>query len=322
LAAIIISVDLFSAMSSVNEKVEVDAEAEVEADDVCASCGKVAADEIKLKKCACNLVKYCSVACQKNHRQQHKKICKRRLAEIRDDTLLTQPENSHLGECPLCCLPLSLDITKSHMSDCCSKVICNGCSYSNSKREFEAGLEPRCPFCREPRAESIEESDKRIMERIKKNDPTALWQKGKGRYDDGDYDGAFEYMSKAAGLGDVSAHFTLSSMYNNGEGVKKDEKMFIYHSEKAAIGGHPIARHNLAATEARNGRVERAMKHFIIAASLGYDESLEVLKECFQTGHVSKGDLEAALRAHHAALSAVKSPQREEAEREKGKTWR
>jgi hypothetical protein len=41
LAAIIISVDLFSAMSSVNEKAEVDAEAKMEADvDVCASCGK------------------------------------------------------------------------------------------------------------------------------------------------------------------------------------------------------------------------------------------------------------------------------------------
>jgi hypothetical protein len=38
------------------------------ADEVCASCGRPAVDDIKLKKCACNLVKYCGVACQKNHR--------------------------------------------------------------------------------------------------------------------------------------------------------------------------------------------------------------------------------------------------------------
>jgi hypothetical protein len=37
----------------------------------CASCGKAEVDEVKLKKCACDLVKYCSVVCQKNHRPQH-----------------------------------------------------------------------------------------------------------------------------------------------------------------------------------------------------------------------------------------------------------
>ncbi len=300
-------------MSSVDEKAE--------ADDVCASCGKVAVDEIKLKKCACNLVKYCSVDCQKNHRQQHKKICKRRLAEIRDATLLKQPEKSHMGDCPLCCLPMSLDVTRSNMSDCCCEIICSGCSYTNSKREFEAGLEPRCPFCREPAAKSMEEADKRIMERIKKNDPAALWHMGKRRYDQGDYDGAFEYMSKAAGFGHAGAHFNLACSYNEGKGVEKNDKKAVYHWEEAAIGGHPMARHNLAATEASNGRLERAMNYFIIAASLGYDMSLDVLKECFQTGHISKADLDAALRAHHAALSAVKSPQREEAERERGKKW-
>ena len=67
----------------------------VEADEVCASCGIAAGDNIKLKICtACKLVKYCSVDCQKNHRPQHKKACKKRAAEIRDDDLFTQPEGS------------------------------------------------------------------------------------------------------------------------------------------------------------------------------------------------------------------------------------
>jgi hypothetical protein len=49
----------------------------VTADEVCASCGIAAVDDVTLKKCACDLVKYCSVACQKNHRPQHKKLCKK-----------------------------------------------------------------------------------------------------------------------------------------------------------------------------------------------------------------------------------------------------
>ncbi len=111
-----------------------------EADEVCASCGTAAVDEIKLKKCACDLVKYCSVECQKNHRPQHKKACKKRLAEIRDDRLFTQPGESSLGECPLCCLPLPLDVKKYTMMACCSKMICRGCSYANHLREEEQDL--------------------------------------------------------------------------------------------------------------------------------------------------------------------------------------
>ena len=48
------------------------------ADMCCASCGKAEVDDVKLKKCACNLLKYCSVECQRNHRPQHKKTCKQR----------------------------------------------------------------------------------------------------------------------------------------------------------------------------------------------------------------------------------------------------
>ncbi len=85
------------------------------ADEVCACCGKAEVDDTKLKKCACLLVRYCSVDCQKNHRPQHKKACRKRLAEKRDDLLLTQPEESDLGECPICCLPLPLDDSKFAM---------------------------------------------------------------------------------------------------------------------------------------------------------------------------------------------------------------
>ncbi len=46
------------------------------------------------------------------------------------------------------------------------------------------------------------------------------------------------------------------------------------------------------------------MKHYIIAAKLGYDPSLKSF------GLMSKEDFAAALRDHKAAIEAAKSPQR------------
>ena len=71
---------------------------------------------------------------------------------------------------------------------------------------------------------------------------------------------------------------------------------------------------NLGCVEGDNGRHERAVKHFIIAANLGHDVALKTLKENFARGFVSKEDFAAALRAHQAAVDATKSPQREAAE--------
>jgi hypothetical protein len=64
----------------------------------------------------------------------------------------------------------------------------------------------------------------------------------------------------------------------------------------------------------KNGRYERAFKHFIIAAKLGDDDSLTALKLGYKKGDVSKEDFAAALRGHQAAVDATKSPQREKGE--------
>jgi len=127
-------------------------------------------------------------------------------------------------------------------------------------------------------------------------------------------DGAFECWTKAAELGYAGAHHNLSVMYEMGQGVVENEKKMVYHLEEAAIGGNPYARHNLANVEGKSGRHERAMKHDIIAANLGHDNSLENVREGFKGGFVSKEDFAAALRGHQAAVDATKSAQREEAE--------
>mmetsp|Transcript_17119 Transcript_17119/g.29031 ORF Transcript_17119/g.29031 Transcript_17119/m.29031 type:complete len:303 (+) Transcript_17119:67-975(+) len=291
-------------------------EAEIAADICCASCGIGGVDDVKLKKCdACDLVHYCSNNCEQDHLSQHEQLCKERAAELRDEILFKQPESSDLGDCPICCLPLSLDRNLSILNECCGKLVCVGCDYANLKRELQGRLQPKCLFCRQPMKKNVEERERntRMMKRVEANDPVAIYEMGKNRYFEGDYKSAFKYFSKAAGLGDAEAHYLLSVMYRKGDNVEKDEKKEVYHLEEAAIGGHPKARHNLGFVELKNGRHARAVKHLIIAANLGHYKATRALKLCYAEGHVSKEVFAAALRAHQAAVDATKSPQREEA---------
>ena len=282
------------------------------ADNCCASCGIAEVDDIKLKKCdGCDLVKYCSDDCQEDHRSDHEAKCKERAVELRDELLFKQPDSNHYGDCPICSLPLPIDREKSVLKSCCSKIICNGCELANDVRQLQENMERICPFCRHPAPKSQEEADRNLMKRVEANDPAAIREFGKRVHDNGDYDGAFRYFTKAAALGDASAHYDLSIMYMKGEGVEKNEKKAFYHMEEAAIRGHAYARHNLGVYEGRKGRIERAVKHLIIAANLGDDEPLQALNMCYKNGDVSKEDFVAALRARKAAVDATKSPQRE-----------
>jgi TPR repeat protein len=104
-------------------------------------------------------------------------------------------------------------------------------------------------------------------------------------------------------------------VYQLGEGVEKDEEKAMYHSEEAAIGGHPDARHNLGCYDERNGNTERAVKHFIIAAKLGLEGSMKALWTHYSHGNITKEELEATLRARQAALDAMKSVQRDIADK-------
>jgi len=284
------------------------------ADMCCASCGKSELDDIKLKNCDdCDLVKYCSDQCQHDHLPQHEAMCKKRAADLRDEKLFKQPESSFMGDCPICFLPL--DHQKSLMQSCCNKIVCRGCSYANKVREIEARLQPTCPFCRRLIPKSKEEANVSLKKRVEKNDPVAIREIGKKHYQKGDYERAFHYLTKAAELGDVDAQNDLSFCYRKGEGVEKDEKKGLYYLEEAAIAGLPEARYNLAMLEGKNERFDRAVKHWIIAANLGYDDSIQRLKESYKDGLVSKEDFAGALRAHQAAIDASKSPQREAAEK-------
>jgi hypothetical protein len=228
-----------------------------------------------------------------------------------DVDLFSQPDGTHLGECPICLLPLPLDMRKVTFYSCCSKKSCNGCDYANAM----AGGGNNCPFCREPSSTDEKQHRMLMMKRIKANDPAALKHMGSvKRYHEGDYDCAFEYYTEAAELGDIGASCELGVMYYDGKGVEKDDGKAVYHLEKAAMGGHPQARYNLGYYEERNGNIERAAKHFIIGAKQGSDTSMKSLWKHYSEGNITKEELEATLRTHQAALDAMKSPEREKVE--------
>ena len=288
----------------------------------CANCGIAGVDEIKLEKCTdCRSVSYCSDKCREEHREQHEEECKKRMEEeFHDRQLFNQPDISHLGECPICFLPMPIYRSKYTFYPCCSETICKGCVYAHHVSNGGKS----CPFCRESISEDKEENNKRkmkrikeesmkrLMKRIKANDPAALREMGAElSHRQGDYDGAFEYLTKAAELGDLEAHSQLGRMYYVGNGVEKDEEKSNHHCEKAAIGGHPDARFGLGVIELGNGKIERAVKHFIIAANLGHENSMKQLWGAFKDGYITKEELDATLRTHQAAINATKSEQRE-----------
>ena len=286
----------------------------------CASCGVAETDDIKLVPCdGCDLVTYCSDDCQNNHRSEHAANCRKRAAELNDELLFKQPESTHLGDCPICLLPIQLrtsqdPIVRYTMYSCCSKSVCLGCEYAIIEGEIDLGQPHSCPFCRTPEL-TAEEMELNQQKRAAKNDPNALHQMGCDYSREGDHSTAIEYWEKAAGIGNFESHNQLSWAYQRGLGVAKDKEKFIFHLEQAAIGGHPNARHNLGVWElTENYNPDRAANHFIIAANQGFDSSIEVLKKLYTQEMVSKEDYAAALSTHQAALDAMKSPQRDTAE--------
>ena len=294
----------------------------------CASCGIAEVDDIKLTECDnCDLVRYCSDECKANHHPQHEEACKKRAAELRDELLFKQPESTHLGDCPICCLPMDVDATYTTYIPkfCCSKMICNGCNFANMMTEIQNAIDINtahhtCPFCRELMVFTQEGVERQMMKRVELNDPVAILRMGKNQYGKGDYARAFECCSKAAQLGNVEAQAFLSGMYRFGEGVERDEAKEIHYLEEAAMGGDPESRYNIGAIEWRKGNTDRAVKHYTIAAAQGDDNAIKALMGAFKRGVVEKDVLTISLREHKAAVDATKSPQREQAKNIEQKT--
>jgi len=300
----------------------------------CAACGK-GGDNLKVCT-SCEQVKYCNAKCRNTHRSKHKKECKKLAAErklqnkiwdmnkmvISDDKLFSDPPPKE--DCPICMLPIPFAIGLCQVSTtyqpCCGKTLCNGC-VMEAEEEIEKGnLKDCCAFCRLPSPLSDkEEMLKRVKKRIAVDDVEAIdwlgaqYYHGIGGFPQ-DYNMAIKLWNKAADLGSVKTprtHHSLANLYHCGRGVEKDDDKAIHYYKIAAIGGHEIARYNLGVLEYESGNYELAMKHYIIAARCGFEDSLKAVGDGYKAGHVTKNEYASILRAYRDSQDEMKSERRD-----------
>ncbi|EJK53134.1 hypothetical protein THAOC_27487 [Thalassiosira oceanica] len=228
---------------------------------VCANCGKGSSGGeggVKLKDCtACRLVKYCGVDCQRAHRKRHKRACKQRAAEIKDEQLSPCPDNE---------------------------------------------------------ADNLAS----VRVRVAKKDPEAIALLGydycHGRLGlQKDVRKAVELWTEAAELGSIGALHDLGDVYRLGNGVKQDMVKAAEFYEKAAMQGCPLYRHKIGCFEGQKGNHDRAVRHFLISAKMGYKESVEKIKNMFMVGLATKEQYAEALKGYQDAVEDMKSHDRDEA---------
>ena len=140
----------------------------------CANCGKGEESCGDLKACtACKLVKYCNRNCQIAHRPLHKKICKKRAAELHYEALFREPPPRE--DCPICFLLLPIDGSEMKFNSCCGKTICNGCVYAMAKEIRGRGKVELCAFCRKTYPSSDEERVKRLKKLMEADNSHAFY---------------------------------------------------------------------------------------------------------------------------------------------------
>ena len=199
------------------------------------------------------------------------------------------------------------------------KRICDGCVVAATRRGMRD-----CPFCRTPLPEDnghgASKADRLAMVqvRVAKNDPQAIHFLGLKYYSGGlglrkDIRRAYELYTEAAELGSIEALFSLGCAYFDGEDVQEDKAKAFEFFTKAAMQGHVPSRHNLGLIEENKGNYGRAVRHFLISAKMGDEDSLEMIKDMFMSRRATKEQYTEALRGYQDAVEETKSPQRDEA---------
>jgi len=233
-----------------------------------------------------------------------------------DKELFKQPPAK---DCPICFLRMPTFRTGSKYKPCCGKIICSGCMHAPVyDHRGNKVSEKKCPFCRVVAPKTDDEINDRLIKRVEANDAIALYNTG-NYYRDGrngfpqDHEKALELWHRAGELGHSKAYNSIGIAYSKGRGVEVDLKKVHHYYELAAMKGDARARHNLGHAEGRNGNMNRALKHYMIAISSGYSESLEMIQKMYSNGYATKEEYMKALQLYQTYLGEIKSDQRDKA---------
>ena len=159
---------------------------------------------------------------------------------------------------------------------------------------------------------------KRIKQRIKADDPEAIYNVG-CFYRDGlygfskDMDKAFELFVQAGKLGHAIAYCNIGYAHHSGKGVEVNKKKAKHYYELAARRGNEVARYNLGVNEDVEGNMNRALQHFMIAAGGGFNISMKRIQQLYSEGNVTKDNYTKALQSYQEYLGEIKSSQRDKA---------
>jgi predicted NUDIX family NTP pyrophosphohydrolase len=194
---------------------------------------------------------------------------------------------------------------------CCGKSICRGCLYSlYSFQGFDN--DDKCPFCNSNQGNKTEEEDvEDLMKRVEANDAASICLLG-NHHEHGltglqqDWTKAMELYARAADLGCSKAHCYLGNIH-----YPADIKKAKFHYEAAAMAGHEVARFNLGIIEADYGNMERAVKHWTVAASAGYHKAMHNLQLEFVKGLVSRESIDSTLEAYNSSCAEMRSEARD-----------
>jgi hypothetical protein len=271
-------------------------------------------------------------------------VCKRRAAELYEETLFKDPPPKE--DCPICFLPMPLKLIASislppatilsvpiydfkianeELADlamevyypCCGKGVCFGCTHSFCR----SGNTGKCPFCNSDRGgKTNEEKFGELEKRVEANDAGAIYALGNSYYHgllglQQDRTKAMELYARAAELGSSKAHHqqghvncNLDDPNNNGGDFKKAK----LHFEAAAMAGHEMARKEVGVIELKyRSNLERSIKHFTIAASAGHYDAMQALIVFFDKGGVSRDAINSVLTAYNNSCAEMRSEARD-----------
>jgi len=201
-------------------------------------------------------------------------------------------------ECPVCLVPLPLQIDQANYWTCCGKTVCQACiaetkralHITNRERKDKElpPMGPTCAFCREPVPEDDSELIERYEKRIDNQGDTGAMVSLALFYRNGEFGLArdeaktSELYQRAAGLGCAKAIANIGAFFFMGQlGVTQDKERGVAYWKDAAKKGDVNARFCLGEIEEHFQQHDLAMKHFKLAAAAGYEDATKRLWKYF-----------------------------------------
>lgn len=303
--------------------------------DICANCGKIGGDNndddnIIMTVCyGCRLVKYCGRDCKKMHSPEHTALCNQQAARLYEEKLFAIPPEP--GKCPVCLLRMPFEQGRISFRACCGQTICAGCMDA-TRSAYDLPFDPSaphagvyygkmydrpCPHCRRCGGDHLQE----LRRRVDIGDFKAMYhlgiklleRTGSAKPAKSNAKKAKELLLKSAESGYPLANLSVGMFCCHGtypgvfdKNLSRARKFF----DSGAMGGDPIARTYLGDRELDRFQYRNASRHYMIAASCGYDLALECVHNAHKNGTVSKTEYDSTLRAYTFASNEMKSEHR------------